>query len=52
MHNVLGAFMANVKTLLIEKKSARKDINGWETLEKLMFNGPKANCVEETDLLQ
>ena len=44
--------MANAKTLLIEKKSARKDITGWETLEKLMFNGLKTSCVDKVDLMQ
>jgi len=44
--------MANSKTLLIEKKSPRKDVKGWEMLEKLIFNGPKTSCVDKIDLVQ
>lgn len=37
---------------IVSKKLAKKDQRAWENLEKLMFKGPKTNCVEEIDLLQ
>lgn len=43
--------MGNGKTVLVEKKVLKKDEMAWEKFEKLVFSGPKTNCVKEIDLL-
>ena len=44
--------MGNGKTVLVEENASKKAAANWEMLEKLVFSGPKTNCVKEIDLLQ